>query len=655
MNFSARVRIALLALATGAAVLGPSSAATAVDAVPATVGAVSVTGDHVTGVLTLRPGDQAVSIDPGMTATLGDKAAPVSIQPAAQAKRSTVLLIDTSGSMGRSGMVTVRSAVKTFLASAPQDVRVGVVSFGNTAGPEIAPTADRVAVQRVVDALRADGNTALFSGVTEAVKMLGAAGDRSIVLLSDGANTVGERASGLASSVKALTASQVRVEVVRFTTSENDPEALAAFAKAGGGSVVQATDTAAVGRAFEAAAKVLESQVEFDITRPAGLTGKVPVVLSGTASGRPFQVKSTIDLGARSTTAPSPTASAEPVSAAGGAPAALVRVEAGVSRPLFAALGAIFVGMLTLVIAVVDPFKSKRHERVAEMEMYTLAGATRAARHQEVAAPSAVAQSAVRFGEKVMDKRESTSRTMTLIQRADLPLRAGEWFVLRFLAVVVGALVVPFLVPLVWWITVPLGIVLGIFLPAVTLRVMASKRARKFEAQLPDVMLLVATTLASGFSLSQALDAVARDAAEPASKEFSRALAENRIGTDISDALDHLATRMDSDSLTWTTMAIRIQRDVGGNLAETLRTTAHTLRERESLKRQVAALSAEGKLTAYVLIALPVGIFLYMLWVNPEYISLLWTTLPGIVMLVVSCLGMVVGALWMRKVVRIEV
>ena len=112
---------------------------------------------------------------------------------------------------------------------------------------------------------------------------------------------------------------------------------------------------------------------------------------------------------------------------------------------------------------------------------------------------------------------------------------------------------------------------------------------------------------------------------------------------------------MGSNSLTWTTMAIRIQREVGGNLGETLRTTAHTLRERESLKRQVAALSAEGKLTAYVLIALPIGIFLYMLWVSPAYISLLWTTLPGIVLLVASCVGMVVGALWMRKVVRIEV
>ncbi|CAN7147468.1 type II secretion system F family protein [Knoellia sp. LjRoot47] len=654
MNLSSGLARAFVTLAAGAALLGPATSATAAEPLPASIGGVRVTADHVIGVLTLRPGGESVSLDPGMTATVGGKTAPVSSKSAKGAQRTTVLLIDTSGSMGRSGMETVRSAVKTFLASAPKDVKIGVVSFGNTAGPELAPTADRSAVQRVVDVLRADGNTALFGGVTEAVKMLGASGDRSIVLLSDGANTVGDRAPGLAASVKALTTSQVRVEVVRFTTSENDPEALAAFAKAGGGSVAQATDTAGVRAAFGNAAKVLDSQVEFDITKPAGVSGKAPVVLRGSASGRPFLVQSTINLGVRTPVEASPSASPTVLPELDAAPAALVRVDTGVSTSLLAALGAVFVGALILVLAVIQPFKSERHERVAEVEMYTLAGATRASRHQE-AAPSAVTQSAVRLGEKVMDKRESTSRTMELIQRADLPLRAGEWFVLRVVAVVLGAFLVPFLVPVPWWISLPLGIVLGVVLPAVTLRVLASKRSRKFEAQLPDIMLLVATTLASGFSLTQALDAVARDAAEPGAKEFSRALAENRIGTDISDALDHLATRMDSDSLTWTTMAIRIQREVGGNLAETLRTTAHTLRERESLKRQVAALSAEGKLTAYVLIALPVGIFLYMLWVNPEYISLLWTTLPGIVLLVGSCLGMVVGALWMRKLVKIEV
>ena len=82
---------------------------------------------------------------------------------------------------------------------------------------------------------------------------------------------------------------------------------------------------------------------------------------------------------------------------------------------------------------------------------------------------------------------------------------------------------------------------------------------------------------------------------------------------------------MDSHNMRWTTMAIRIQREVGGNLAETLRTTAATLREREMLRRQVKALSAEGRLSAYALVGLPIGLFFYSMWANHDYVSLLWT------------------------------
>ncbi|MFC7486703.1 type II secretion system F family protein [Knoellia sp. CPCC 206453] len=636
------------------AVLGVPTSATAADPIPGSIGGIKVTTDRLTGVLTLRPGEEIVSIDPGMIATLDGRPSSVTSKPATRAQRTTVLLIDTSGSMGRSGMATVRTAVKGFLASAPKDVRIGVVSFGNTAGPEIAPTTNRATVQGVVDDLRADGNTALFSGVAEAVRMLGSTGDRSIVLLSDGKNTVGDRAPGLAAAVKALTAAQTRVEVVRFTTGENDAEALAAFAKAGGGSVVQATDAAAVRNAFLAAAKVLESQVQFDIVRPAGLTGSVPVTVQGTATGRPFSIKTTVEFGEAGAPAPSPSKSVVLVPEAGVGPATLTRVDTGMSRSLIVALIALFVGALTLVIAVLDPFRSKRHDRVAQVEHYTLGEASRLPRTAETHA-SVVAQSAVRVGERVMAGRDTTSRTMALIQRADLPLRAGEWFVLRVVAIVVGGTLIPVVLAMPWWFTVPIGIVLGYFLPAAVLRMLASRRAKKFEQMLPDILMLVATTLASGFSLTQALDAVARDSAQPAGKEFSRTLAETRIGADVSDALDNMSVRMDSEAMRWTTMAIRIQRDVGGNLADTLRTTAHTLRERESLKRQVNSLSAEGRLSAYILLGLPILLFVYMAWSNPAYTSLLWTRTVGILMLLGSGVSMVIGTLWMRKVIQIEV
>ncbi len=242
---------------------------------------------------------------------------------------------------------------------------------------------------------------------------------------------------------------------------------------------------------------------------------------------------------------------------------------------------------------------------------------------------------------------------MALIERADLPLRLGEWVLLNVCAGILGGLL-GYLVarsPL----GVGLGLLLGTVLPPLVLRFLARRRANAFERVLPDVLFLVASSLRSGFGLPQALDSVSRDAAEPAAKEFARALAETRIGTDISDALDHMAARMGSTSMKWTVMALRIQRDVGGNLADTLTTTATTLREREALYRSVRALSAEGRLSAVILIAMPIIMFFYMTWANYEYISLLWTRPLGIAFIVGGIGGILVGIFWMSRVVKIEV
>jgi tight adherence protein B len=132
-------------------------------------------------------------------------------------------------------------------------------------------------------------------------------------------------------------------------------------------------------------------------------------------------------------------------------------------------------------------------------------------------------------------------------------------------------------------------------------------------------------------------------------------LAETRIGSDISEALERIAERTDSENMRWTSMAIRIQREVGGNLAETLRTTAKTLRDRESLKRHVRGLSAEGRLSAYILIALPIGIFLYTMQTNRAYIELLWTTGLGLAMSGAGIVSLGLGVVWMRKVVDVQV
>jgi tight adherence protein B len=200
-----------------------------------------------------------------------------------------------------------------------------------------------------------------------------------------------------------------------------------------------------------------------------------------------------------------------------------------------------------------------------------------------------------------------------------------------------------------------LGAALGIVVPPLVLRFLARRRARMFERQMPDVLMLVASSLSTGFSLLQAMDAVAHDVSDPAAKEFARVMAETRIGSDVESALGRMAIRMNSENMRWAAMAIGIQRQVGGNLAETLRTTASTLREREVLRRHVRALSAEGRLSAVILVALPILLFVYEANVNRDYISLLWSTLIGWILVVVGILLMVVGVYWLTKVVKVEV
>lgn len=658
-----RARAALAAVA--GLLLAPGLGAASADAatnVPSTLSDVRVADGSLTATLVLRSSDKVLQVDPSsVKATVGGKPAEVTVGRASDEARTTMLVIDTSGSMEASGMATVRAAVKQFLAEVPDGVRVGMVSFATTAGVDVAPTTDRAKVSRAVSGLESRGETALYQAVQAAVQALGTKGERSIILLSDGGDSIAEIDGGVAgerserqAAIRSLKRAKVRAEVVAFKSPESNSEVLQAFATAGGGTVVNASNTQAVSKAFGTAARALTSQAVLTIERPAGVADTAPVVVRGTASGQPFALTQPVDLGdtAPVEVAPAPTPSASAPVQAGVLPAGPTTATS--TALLIPAVGAFFLGLLVFGLAVAAPaFRTRRSERIQAVEAY---GFGRPAKQQQKSAsPTAISESLVHMGDQIMEGRESTTKTMLLLQRADLPWRAGEWLVLRMLAVVVGGALGFLLAPSFPVVVAAFGALVGLVLPPFVLRFLAKRRSRKFEAILPDVMMLVATSLSSGFSLLQALDSVAKDAAEPAAKEFSRALAEARIGADVSDALENMARRLDSRNMVWTTMAIRIQREVGGNLAETLRTTAATLREREMLKRQVKALSAEGRLSAYVLIALPIGIFLYSTWANYEYVSLLWTRALGLAMLGAGIVAMVIGIFWMRQVVKIEV
>jgi Flp pilus assembly protein TadB len=199
------------------------------------------------------------------------------------------------------------------------------------------------------------------------------------------------------------------------------------------------------------------------------------------------------------------------------------------------------------------------------------------------------------------------------------------------------------------------GALLGWLVMRTWLSFMIERRRAAFREQLPDLLQLMAGAMQSGFSLLQALDAVVREGAQPAAGEFARALAEARLGGEVEGCLDAVVRRMESADLRWTVRAIRIQRTVGGDLAEILTTVAGTMRERGFLRRQVRALSAEGRLSAGILVALPVLLGGWMFIMAPKYMHPMYTTPLGIIVLIGACFLIVAGALFMRAAIRLEV
>ena len=622
---------------------------------------VRVTTSGVTAIFT-APAAGGAKIDPAsVKATIAGVAAPVSVQSIAGERRVATLLIDTSGSMVAAGMQTVVRAADAFLSAVPKDVYVGAVAFSTVPTVVAAPTRDRAKVQAAIAALKPRGDTSLYDWLATTLAQLGTTGDRSFVLISDGGDTRSRRT--LAQTLVAVSTSGVRAQVVGFNTSESQGPVLTSLATAGHGTVAAAGSSAEVtgafvSAAFTIAAQAFGSQIRLVVTTPPSAGGIRPLVVSANAGGKPYTGSSSVNLAAQSM--PTPSSSAAPTSSAtaasGAQPKATSTGPLGMSWLLWVALFAVFAALFGVVIAFLAPtFVSRRRRRVESIEEYVSDSASGVAERSTV---NAISASLIGLGDKVMESRDSTPQTQLLLERADLPLRTGEWAVLRAVAVVVGVAGGMILMrggSISTFIGSCLGGLLGLLLPVLYLKFAASRRANKFENQLPDVLTLVASSLSTGFSLLQALDAVARDAAEPSAKEFSRALAETRIGAELNESLTHLANRMDSSNVRWTAMAIDIQRQVGGNLAETLRNTAATLRDRQALARHVKALAAEGKLSAYILIALPIGIFLYMLVVNRPYVELLWTNLIGIGMLVGALTSMTFGVFWMNKVVKVEV
>jgi tight adherence protein B len=553
---------------------------------------------------------------------------PFTVGSIASGSLEIMLVIDTSGSMIGAPMDGAKAAVTTLLGTLPPDVRVGVVNFSSQPVLAAAPTTDRAFLAAQIAGLEARGETALNDAVIFATSQFTpAASDRGVIVLSDGGDTAS--AAGLDQAVVA--AAGARLHVIELVSDESNRAALDQLAGAGGGTVLAASDPSTLSALYADAAAALLGQ--YRITYESSGHGSTELTVQVGSQ----QASALVDLPAVAprppvTTSPSPSPAAETAEAAGLEP---------VQVALIIGAAGIFLALLLLGLVAVSVNRKGRLARAqlgVQRRVADAHGLTHFADRMTAAADG------------YLDRRNQRRTLSTALEVAGISLRPGEFVVLVAIAAIVAGIVGLMLAGVLGLVALAVLVPLG---ARIIVGHMAERRRAKFAEQLPDTLQLLTSTLRSGYGLLQALDSVAQEAAEPARTEFRRVLLEIRVGRDLSAALRALSDRMRSQDFEWVVGAIEINREIGGDLAAVLDSTAETIRERQRVFRQMRALTAEGRLSGYILTGLPVVVALGMKFVNPPMFARL-TSGVGVLMLGGACVLLLIGFLWMKKLIRIE-
>jgi len=252
-------------------------------------------------------------------------------------------------------------------------------------------------------------------------------------------------------------------------------------------------------------------------------------------------------------------------------------------------------------------------------------------------------------------EREFAKTWKRQLSRADLKITPAEFLGLHFVSVITFFLVANFIVfrnPILALIA---GVA-GFFAPRIYVSMKTGKRLHQFEDQLADNLQMWVNGLRSGYSVMQAIESIAKEAAEPTASEFERVVQEVQLGIPLDEALAHLLERMPSEDLDLVITAVNIQREVGGNLAEILEVISDTIRERIKLKGEVRVLTSQGRVTGYIISFLPVGLLAFLMMVNPDYVGRMFTNrMCGWPMLGCGAGMIALGTAAIQKIVDIEI
>ena len=554
----------------------------------------------------------------------------------AGAAAAIAVAIDTSNSMAGQKIADAKAAAARFVQGLPAEDVLAVYGFGAKPYVGTAFPANPVTAATALTQLGTGGDpgTAIYGAVQLASDDLAKqhAAKRILIVLSDGASQ--NDTGTLADATSAAKAAGATVYAVSIGGNATAISQLRQLTDPTGGQTVAAADTSSLDGAYQKIADNLGSTFTFTYSSLAQKGAKINLQVSAPGMG------------------PGTSAFAAPGTAGSGSSGSGPIVKLPTSpagRAMIAGVAALFVLLGGLVILSSKPGVSatKRIAPYTEQkrkaaEVMGFGPAKISVLHQLYIAT-----------EKIVGSFNYWKRMTYRLEQADLPLRTAEVMYIQmgaslFLGVVgkVALGLNGFLV------LVPLG--LGVAIPALFVKFSARRRLNAFEGQLPETLITMAASLKAGHAFNAALASVVKEGAEPTSKELARVSQEIALGMPSEAALEAMAKRMDSTNFGFVVMAVNIQRTVGGSLAEILDMVADTVRQRQQFSRKVKALTAQGRMSAYVLVAMPFLMGLAIFALNPKYMSVLFTTSAGKVMIAMSLVMMAIGGAIIRKIVSFK-
>lgn len=578
------------------------------------------------------------------TALVGETSVPVGV----------VLAIDASGSMSGAPLEAAKTAAKDFVSQKRTEDAIALLTFADEVAVLSGFTTVGTDLEARIDAIEAGGETAFNDAVVKGIELYDESSASNLlanlIVLTDGEDTAS--VAELAEALQTISDSEVRVFGVALEGSDFNPEPVEAVADAGNGLFLSTPDPEELSTLYDQIVREISNTLVTRFTSPVATPGDVEFEVSYPGVDAAAQVFSVSGF-ATTTTAGAVVTTATTVLSAPSTSIIESSAAFDQSTLVLIAAGGLALTLFLFVVILFGREEDEGGNRFAKrLQAYGRRGRPQEDEKKPFLERLPILKRFSQAAEEEVRRRGMMSGVNAALEQANLPLTAGEAIMAMIgLSAVIGILFGIFSGALAGLV----GFAVSILFFAAFVNFAGAREKKRFEKQLPDTLTLLSTSLRAGYSLLQAIEAVASEAPDPTAREFSRSVAETRLGRSVPDAMQGMVDRTQSEDFEWAVMAIEIQREVGGNLAEVLQTVADTMLARNRLKGEIRALTAEGRLSAIVIGALPLFMGGFLWFTNRGYLQPLLDETVGLIAIGIGIMLMLGGFLWLKKIVDIEV